>query len=58
MSNLIKRFLVEEGGPTATEYAIMLALIILVAFVSIASLGTSVSDTFGMLTDSFNDLGQ
>lgn len=54
--NLIKRFLFEEDGPTATEYAIMLALIILVAFVSLTSLGTSVRDTFGTLTDHF-DLG-
>jgi pilus assembly protein Flp/PilA len=40
------RFLEEEDGPTAVEYAVMLALIIAVCFVAITSLGTSANSVF------------
>jgi pilus assembly protein Flp/PilA len=39
-------FIVGDEGPTATEYAVMLALIIVVAIVSIQAFGISLSDTF------------
>jgi len=42
----VRDFLVSEEGPTATEYAVMLALIIVVAIAAITTLGTSVNDTF------------
>lgn len=42
----LKRFLVSEDGPTATEYAVMLALIIIVALAAIQLLGTKVSTIF------------
>ena len=41
--NRAKDFLVSEDGPTATEYAVMLALIIVVALGAISVLGTKVS---------------
>ena len=41
-----KEFLVSEDGPTATEYAVMLALIIVVALGAISVLGTKVSTVF------------
>ena len=41
-----KQFLCETDGPTATEYAVMLALIIIVAITAISSLGTKVSGIF------------
>jgi pilus assembly protein Flp/PilA len=41
-----KQFLVSEDGPTATEYAVMLALIIIVALAAITLLGTKVSSIF------------
>jgi pilus assembly protein Flp/PilA len=41
-----KSFLRSEDGPTATEYAVMLALIIVVAIAAISSLGTKVSSMF------------
>lgn len=44
--NLVKRFLQSEDGPTATEYAVMLALIIIVALTAITTLGTKVSTIF------------
>ena len=44
--NRVKSFLVEEDGATATEYAVMLALIIVIALGAISALGTKVSQTF------------
>lgn len=44
--NLVKRFLQSEDGPTATEYAVMLALIIIVALTAITTLGTKVKTIF------------
>ena len=40
------QFLREEDGPTAVEYAVMLALIIVVCFAAITSLGTNTTNTF------------
>lgn len=51
--NRIKSFLVSEDGPTATEYAVMLALIIVVAIAAISTLGGHVNDTFTTVNDSF-----
>ena len=42
----VKRFLVSEDGPTAVEYAVMLALIIVVCIAVITQIGTSASNTF------------
>jgi len=46
----IRRFLASEDGPTATEYAVMLALIIIVALGAITALGEKVSTTFSNVT--------
>ena len=40
-------FLKSEDGPTATEYAVMLALIIVVSIATIKLLGTRVNTLFG-----------
>lgn len=42
----VKEFLVQEDGPTATEYAVMLALIIVVSVAAISSLGETVNSIF------------
>ncbi len=42
----MRRFLASEDGPTAVEYAVMLALIVVVCVGIVQSLGTSVSGTF------------
>lgn len=39
MLDSVKRFLKSEDGPTAVEYAVMLALIIIVCLTSIKGLG-------------------
>lgn len=46
MFNYLKRFWMEDEGATATEYAVMLALIIVIALGAISALGTKVSQTF------------
>jgi pilus assembly protein Flp/PilA len=50
----IQRFLASEDGPTAVEYAVMLALIIVVCITVIQSLGTSVSGTFSAVQSTVN----
>jgi len=42
----VRDFLVSEDGPTATEYAVMLALIIIVALAAITLLGNKVQSIF------------
>ncbi len=39
-------FLKREDGPTAVEYAVMLALIIVVCITAITALGTNANATF------------
>lgn len=43
---LLKSFLQKEDGPTAVEYAVMLALIIVVCITAVTGLGRSTSETF------------
>jgi pilus assembly protein Flp/PilA len=50
MKNLamkVQQFLVSEDGPTAVEYAVMLALIVIVCLAAIRSIGTNANTTFG-----------
>jgi len=42
----VRRFIVSEDGPTAVEYAVMLALIIIVCLTAITELGQQVNTTF------------
>jgi pilus assembly protein Flp/PilA len=42
----VLRFLRNEDGPTAVEYAVMLAFIIVVCFASVALLGSSTKNSF------------
>ena len=44
--NLIKKFLASEDGPTAVEYAVMLALIVVVCIGTISAVGTKVNGSF------------
>ena len=49
LSNLKTKFvnfLKREDGPTAVEYAVMLALIIVVCIAAISALGSNASNTF------------
>jgi pilus assembly protein Flp/PilA len=42
----VQRFLTSEDGPTAVEYAVMLALIIIVCLTAIQAIGTNANATF------------
>ena len=42
----VVKFLKREDGPTAVEYAVMLALIIVVCIAAITTLGTKANSTF------------
>ena len=49
MNKIIKSvvsFVKKEDGPTAVEYAVMLALIIVVCIAAIATLGSNANNTF------------
>ncbi len=42
----VVEFLKKEDGPTAVEYAVMLALIIVVCIAAIGTLGSNANNTF------------
>lgn len=52
--NSVKNFLVSEDGPTAVEYAIMLALIVIVCIGAVQSIGTSANAKFNAANDALN----
>ena len=43
-------FLRKEDGPTAVEYAVMLALILLAVFAAVANIGGTTSDMYNNLS--------
>jgi pilus assembly protein Flp/PilA len=47
----VKRFLVSEDGPTAVEYAVMLALIVIVCLTAIQAIGTNANTKFEQVRD-------
>jgi len=47
----IKRFLVSEDGPTAVEYAVMLALIVIVCLTAIQAVGNNLNTKFETVRD-------
>jgi pilus assembly protein Flp/PilA len=52
LAQKVQRFLVSEDGPTAVEYAVMLALIIIVCLTAISAIGTQASTTFHNVSQS------
>ena len=51
----IARFLHSEQGPTVTEYAVMLALIIVVCIVAVTLIGNKVSTMYTNLNTGLPD---
>ena len=47
----VANFLKREDGPTAVEYAVMLALIIVVCITAITALGTNANKTFSSVSN-------
>jgi pilus assembly protein Flp/PilA len=50
----MRRFLASEDGPTAVEYAVMLALIVIVCLTAIQSVGTNAKTTFTNVANSLS----
>jgi pilus assembly protein Flp/PilA len=50
-------FVKDENGPTAVEYAVMLALIIVVCIAAITALGTNSSNTFSYISSVIGGTG-
>jgi pilus assembly protein Flp/PilA len=48
----LRRFLVSEDGPTAVEYAVMLALIVIVCLAAISAIGSNANATFQEVANS------
>jgi pilus assembly protein Flp/PilA len=46
LSSAVVNFMKREDGPTAVEYAVMLALIIVVCITAISTIGTKANSTF------------
>ena len=51
LAQKLHRFLVSEDGPTAVEYAVMLALIVIVCLTAISAVGTNANLTFERVRD-------
>ena len=49
VSKSLVNFLKKEDGPTAVEYAVMLALIIVVCIAAITTLGKNANSTFSLV---------
>jgi len=47
----VVEFLKREDGPTAVEYAVMLALIVVVCLAAISSLGRNANNSFSFVSD-------
>jgi pilus assembly protein Flp/PilA len=48
----IRNFIRAEDGPTAVEYAVMLAMIIVVCLAAVRTLGTNAKTTFTNISNS------
>jgi len=51
LTSKVQRFLASEDGPTAVEYAVMLALIVIVCLTAIQAIGTNANQTFQDIAD-------
>ena len=53
----VVNFLKAEDGPTAVEYAVMLALIIVVCITAITAIGTNANKTFNNVAANLKTAG-
>ena len=49
VTKLVVEFLKKDDGPTAVEYAVMLALIIVVCIAAVTTLGSNANSTFSFV---------
>jgi pilus assembly protein Flp/PilA len=57
LTQSVVNFLKREDGPTAVEYAVMLALIIVVCITAITALGSNANKTFNSVSTSIGGAG-
>jgi len=57
MLKKVQRFVVSEDGPTAVEYAVMLALILVACITIVTTLGTSIKGTFTTVNSGITGAG-
>lgn len=55
LAKKVQHFLVSEDGPTAVEYAVMLALIVIVCLTAIQAIGVNASSAFNDIAEDLND---
>ena len=48
----IRQFLVEDDGPTAVEYMVMVSVIVVVCLITINAIGQATSDSFDNTSNS------
>jgi len=51
LAKKVHRFLVSDDGPTAVEYAVMLALIVIVCLAAIQAIGNNAANTFNNIAN-------
>jgi pilus assembly protein Flp/PilA len=56
-SQTLVSFVKDESGPTAVEYAVMLALIIVVCITAVTALGTNAGNTFSYVGTNTGKVG-
>ena len=56
-ASCLVNFLKAEDGPTAVEYAVMLALIIVVCITAITTLGSNANNTFSYVGTQVGNTG-
>ena len=54
LAKKVQHFLVSEDGPTAVEYAVMLALIVVVCLTAINAIGENANTAFDKIADDMN----
>lgn len=57
LATKVVRFLKSEDGPTAVEYAVMLALIVVVCLTAIQAIGTNANVTFNSIASQLGNTG-
>jgi pilus assembly protein Flp/PilA len=57
LAQSVVNFMKREDGPTAVEYAVMLALIIVVCITAITALGSNANKTFNSVSTTIGGTG-
>jgi pilus assembly protein Flp/PilA len=57
MKTIVSRFMKDESGVTAIEYGLIAALVAVGIITALTTLGTSLSDIFGTVSDELDGAG-